>query len=726
MLDLFCFCRFINCDRILALYVSLKEMSSSDLEILQQTIFTAAKEGKLKQLKSCLASKTSSQVKALTSTKVEGSTPLITASREGHLEVVQFLITKCHTDLQQRGSVVFDGETIEDAPPLWCAAAAGHFNIVKCLIQHKADPNCTTQTNSTPLRAACFDGHIGIVKYLLEHKADFEIANRHGHTCLMIACYKGHTEIVKTLLEAGADVNRCSIKHNTALHDCAENGCVSIAKMLLLHHARMQKDSHGMTPLMTAAVAGHEQLSQFFSSLDDIPKIEQIHAYELLGATYLDKRHDLSNAFKFWEKALTLRQAAPEAEIPKREPIPAYGYVVEPNTQSKLQEIRSSPEKARMVALLIRERVLGPKHPDTSYFIRYRGAVFADSGNFEKCVALWMHALDMQRKNLEPLYPMTLSSLLSFAELFSFMEQNRSHMSSTVPKANADQVLSVLQRAVDEIDRGCKMVQKSSPNDKEDRSCTTKKSSRIRSIRPDMTYRNIASYSRSSPSVSSSRSLGSGMPRRPQSNHHNSSTCCSICEASNQRVYRAMVITLHLSALSEIVLHDKTTMSETATKTAVRKRNTLLYRLKSITDHCDHTLLHLASCARACPLGRYPVTRFPNANVIKVLLTCGYDPNARDCDGKTPAHLAAETSRDCKSPLAIDVLNQLLDGGAHPDFTDKSGRTVLDFLGSKLSTKINPVHRMSLQCLAATVLKQRAINYYDLLPKSLADFVKAH
>ena len=62
-----------------------------------------------------------------------------------------------------------------------------------------------------------------------------------------------------------------------------------------------------MTPLMTAAVAGHEQLSQFFSSLDDIPKIEQIHAYELLGATYLDKRHDLSNAFKFWEKALTLR-----------------------------------------------------------------------------------------------------------------------------------------------------------------------------------------------------------------------------------------------------------------------------------------------------------------------------------------------------------------------------------------------------------------------------------
>merc|ERR1712038_233709 len=33
----------------------------------------------------------------------------------------------------------------------------------------------------------------------------------------------------------------------------------------------------------------------------------------------------------------------------------------------------------------------------------------------------WMYALDMQQKMLEPLSPMTQSSLLSFAELFSYM-----------------------------------------------------------------------------------------------------------------------------------------------------------------------------------------------------------------------------------------------------------------------------------------------------------------
>ena len=50
-----------------------------------------------------------------------------------------------------------------------------------------------------------------------------------------------------------------------------------------------------------------------------------------------------------------------------------------------------------------------------------RGAVYADMGHFERCITLWMYALDMQQKILEPLSPMTQSSLLSFAELFSFM-----------------------------------------------------------------------------------------------------------------------------------------------------------------------------------------------------------------------------------------------------------------------------------------------------------------
>ena len=47
--------------------------------------------------------------------------------------------------------------------------------------------------------------------------------------------------------------------------------------------------------------------------------------------------------------------------------------------------------------------------------------MYADSGNFERCIRLWKYALDMQQNNLEPLSPMTASSFLSFAELFSYV-----------------------------------------------------------------------------------------------------------------------------------------------------------------------------------------------------------------------------------------------------------------------------------------------------------------
>lgn len=68
-------------------------------------------------------------------------------------------------------SVVFGGETIEGAPPLWCAAAAGHDQIVQFLVYEGANVNSTTQTNSTPLRAACFDGHFNIVQFLVKKGA---------------------------------------------------------------------------------------------------------------------------------------------------------------------------------------------------------------------------------------------------------------------------------------------------------------------------------------------------------------------------------------------------------------------------------------------------------------------------------------------------------------------------------------------------------------------------
>lgn len=175
-------------------------------------IFMAAKEGDLWKLKEYLNSRNQDEIMKLIHSRTNGATPLVMAAKNGHTDVVKYLVEQCCADVEYAGSVNFDGETIDGAPPLWCAAAAGHLDIVKYLIQKSANVNSTTLTNSTPLRAACFDGHKMVVKYLVENNADIEIANRHGHTCLMISCYKGHIEIVEYLLSKDADVNRKSIK----------------------------------------------------------------------------------------------------------------------------------------------------------------------------------------------------------------------------------------------------------------------------------------------------------------------------------------------------------------------------------------------------------------------------------------------------------------------------------------------------------------------------------
>lgn len=186
----------------------------------RHVVYNACRDGKIVRLKTYLERYTKDEVFNLVHAKTNGATPLIMAARNGHLEVVKYLIENCGADKAQQGSVRFDGETIEGAPPLWCAAAAGHYDVVKYLVESGADVNQTTYTNSTPLRAASFDGHFEIVKFLVENKADIEIANRHGHTCLMIACYKGHKDIAEYLLNLNAQVNRKSVK---GLAQCFEN-----------------------------------------------------------------------------------------------------------------------------------------------------------------------------------------------------------------------------------------------------------------------------------------------------------------------------------------------------------------------------------------------------------------------------------------------------------------------------------------------------------------------
>ena len=177
---------------------------------------------------------------------------------------------------------------------------------------------------------------------------------------------------------------------NTALHDCAESGSLDIMKLLLKHGAKMEKDAYGMTPLMAASVAGFSKIVEFLIGRSECTKQERIDALELLGATYVDKKRDMLGAINFWRQAMEDRSSEPALPKPRQgSQIAAYENSEEVTNLEDLDELISDPDDMRMQALLVRERILGPAHPDTSYYIRYRGALYADMGNFNRCIMLW-------------------------------------------------------------------------------------------------------------------------------------------------------------------------------------------------------------------------------------------------------------------------------------------------------------------------------------------------
>ncbi|XP_053596423.1 protein fem-1 homolog B-like isoform X1 [Microplitis demolitor] len=414
-------------------------------------IYSMARIGMSMTLYTLLSDKTEEQVNSIINQKVldedgQKSTPLIIAARYGHDRVVKMFIDKFKMDIEQEGTVKFDGYVIEGASALWCAAGAGHLSVVKTLVKAGADVNHPTHTNSTPLRAACFDGRLDIVNYLIEHNADIHIANKYNNTCLMIAAHKGHLDVVTFLLEHKADPNVKALCGATALHFAAEWGHVNIVTELLKFGAKMTKNNSGMTPLIAAADRTRANIVECFIEEMDISREDKIEAYELLGASFANDKDNycLSSAYKYLHKAMELRYADPTNIIRKKlnEPVSAYDNWRESETMQRLESIKNDANAIHMESLAIRERILGTHNPEVPQPIIYRGAVLADNARFDRCIDLWLHALHLRQQNDTSV----VKDLLRFAQVFSQMIHVGVDLQFT-------QVMNVLESSVTELSR---------------------------------------------------------------------------------------------------------------------------------------------------------------------------------------------------------------------------------------------------------------------------------
>mmetsp|Transcript_6653 Transcript_6653/g.12267 ORF Transcript_6653/g.12267 Transcript_6653/m.12267 type:complete len:191 (-) Transcript_6653:243-815(-) len=112
-----------------------------------------------------------------------------------------------------------------------CAVLAGNLEVVRVLVEHKANVEAADDDGLTALMLAAHWRHRDIVKYLVEHaQANVEAEDKNGNTALCWASYRGYIEVVKYLVESA----KARIKHGTsALVEAIRAGHLDVVHYLV-------------------------------------------------------------------------------------------------------------------------------------------------------------------------------------------------------------------------------------------------------------------------------------------------------------------------------------------------------------------------------------------------------------------------------------------------------------------------------------------------------------
>ncbi|KAK6730167.1 hypothetical protein RB195_006932 [Necator americanus] len=239
----------------------------------------------------------------LTAIDHNGFTCAHIAAMKGSLAVVRELM------MIDKAMVIQAKTKTLEATTLHMAAAGGHANIVKILLENGAnaeDENahgmtalhlgakngfvsileafdkslwrrCSRKTGLNALHIAAYYGNSDFVNEMLKsvpasirseppiynHHVVKEFATEYGFTPLHLAAQSGHDSLVRMLLNQGVQVDATSTTMNVIpLHLAAQQGHIAVVGMLLSRSTQQQhaKDWRGRTPLHLAAMNGHYEM----------------------------------------------------------------------------------------------------------------------------------------------------------------------------------------------------------------------------------------------------------------------------------------------------------------------------------------------------------------------------------------------------------------------------------------------------------------------------------
>ena len=194
----------------------------------------------------------------------QGQTPLMLATQNDHLAVVQFLEQQQPTD-KATNDMLLMKKGLNTCDALRAAVERGAVEAVRFLVEEGVSKDDGDKDGWTPLLRAVKKNHMGVIQYLLEQGADKEKGNNKGSSPLLVAAEGGHLAVVQYLLEQHrADKDKTTNEGASPLFIAAQNGHLAVIQYLLEHGVDKDKatTNEGVSPLFIAAQKGHLVMGQ--------------------------------------------------------------------------------------------------------------------------------------------------------------------------------------------------------------------------------------------------------------------------------------------------------------------------------------------------------------------------------------------------------------------------------------------------------------------------------
>lgn len=197
------------------------------------------------------------------SVDIEGWSALSYAVNNGDIEIAKLLL--------ENKAKIKDELLIAIKSPI----VESRINMMKLLIDNKANINYTDENGFTPLNIAIESGDMELTKFLITNGANVNSLMQDGVSLIGYAIAQNNMDLLQILIENGANVNYTvgDSWANTPLQTASRLGLDNVVRILLTRNADINAvDMNGNTALHTAAL--NSQLSVVKLLLEKNPNLD--------------------------------------------------------------------------------------------------------------------------------------------------------------------------------------------------------------------------------------------------------------------------------------------------------------------------------------------------------------------------------------------------------------------------------------------------------------------